>query len=45
MVAGRGSEPGKKLDEELLGIAGLEAGFGGCNSWGVSEQVGLGDLQ
>lgn len=44
-VAERGYELGKKLDEELGGIAGLEAGLGGWNSWCVTEQVGLGGLQ
>lgn len=44
-VAERGFELGKKLDEELVGIAGLEAGLGGWNSWCVMEQVGWGGLQ
>lgn len=44
-MAERGFELGKKLDEELMGIAELEAGLGGQNSWCVTEQVGLGGLQ
>lgn len=44
-MAERGFELEEKLDEELVGIAGLEAGLGGWNSWCVTEQVGLGGLQ
>lgn len=44
-VAERGFELGKKLDEELVGIAGFEAGLGGWNSRCVTEQVMLDGLQ